>query len=48
MCEVEPHLVELIGAMSHIRRYLATTESLALANDLICGIPMEEKIIEWK
>ena len=48
MREIEPHLVELICAMAHIRRCLTTTESLALANDLISGTPIEEKIIHWK
>ena len=48
MSEVEPHLVELICAMAHIRRCLTTTESLALANDLISETIIEEKIINWK
>ena len=48
MYEVEPHLVELICAMARIRRCLTTTESIALANDLISGTDLEKKIIEWK
>ena len=48
MYDVEPHLVELICAMARIRRCLTTTESIALANDLISGTELEKKIIEWK
>ena len=48
MYDIEPHLVELICAMARIRRCLTTTESIALANDLISGTDLERKIIEWK
>ena len=48
MHEIEPHLVDLICAMARIRRCLTTTESIALANDLISGTELETKIIEWK
>ena len=48
MHEVEPHLVELICVMAQIWRYLTTSESIALANDLIAGTQLEKVIIEWK
>lgn len=44
MNEVEPHLVELICAMARIRRCLTTSESIALANDLIAGTRLEKKL----
>ena len=48
MRDVEPHLVDLIIAMARIRRCLTTSESMALANDLISGTKIEKSIIEWK
>ena len=44
--DVEPHLVELIIAMARIRRYMTTSESIALANDLISGTKLEKSIIK--
>ena len=48
MAEVEPVLVDLIIKMSTIRRCLTPTQCLHLANDIIAGTKVEEKVIEFK
>ena len=48
MASVKPHSIELILLMAEIRRCLFMLEVIALANDLISGIPTESRIIEWK
>jgi hypothetical protein len=48
MLEVEPYLVELIIKLADMRTPITTSQGLQLANSLIKGTSVEEKVIEWK
>ncbi len=48
MSLVEPHLIELILAMTELRRCLSTSEAPTLGNDLFFGTETKNNIIEWK
>ena len=48
MLEVEPYLVELIIKLADMRAPITTSQDLQLANSLIKGTSVEEKVIEWK
>jgi hypothetical protein len=48
MLEVEPYLVELIIELTDMRTPIGTSQGLQLANSLIKGTSVEEKVIQWK
>jgi len=48
MLEVEPYLVELIIKLADMRTPITTSQGLQLANSLIKGTSVEEKVNEWK
>jgi len=48
MEEVEPCLLQLFIQLGRIRAPVSNTEGLSLANSLIIGMPIEQKIIDWK
>ncbi len=48
MAEVEPYLVELILQLAKMRTPITSAQGLELANSLISGTEMEDKLVEWK
>ena len=48
MLQVEAHLLDLILKLAAMNQLITPTEGLALANSLIEGTSMKEKLKEWK
>ena len=48
MAEMEPYLVELILQLAKMRTPITSAQGLELANSLISGTKMEDKLVEWK
>jgi len=48
MLQVEAHLLDIILKLAAMNQPITPTEGLALANSLIEGTSMKEKLKEWK
>jgi len=48
MLQVEAHLLNIILKLAAMNQPITPTEGLALANSLIEGTSMKEKLKEWK
>ena len=48
MLDIEPYLVEMIGALEKMRVPISSRQGLSLANSIISGTSYEKNVMAWK